>query len=581
MFNAGRFASVLTGTALASFLGSVTFCQDAAQPAAVNGVVTPKPIASDLYQFPPQTPVELLKAARITQELERFSDSRAFLRMILDMQLGENELQAFRSEVGAGPFLDLRLDIQLRPESEQLLAAVNEASKSKTYTAQEFQDFVKNLSTPGFVGTTAVTELVAGGDLALPALLAADPKTPSGSVAHQILAKYARPWRAGLLKQLESADSPTRVRIVNLLGSTSDPELAIRLLRWQFGPSLDAEVMAASRQAISELSEGSVSVASASEAVELLTNQAKALLKLSGKRFSLLDQPQSLTELTNQSPRRDKMGECRVLLSDALAIEPDNNSVLQTLLVAECAELETTLSSEASVVAGKPADELLRGLAQALELHPVAAVEFLRGLRSMSVNDVNQEEAGRIFNIALLSPDARVRFLTAEIVRKTMPIDVSAAAVSRSLQSARNGSLKPEVVIVSGNAGWRGDLELVFEDAGYDPKIASTGPEGFELAAGQMTCELFILDAASPRWPIATTLANLRADVRTQNTPIIVIGQLRFQQRVLALSQIHAGVWFIPEPAGSVSLISKLAQKNLPGNVLTMEDRTAMKKLAE
>jgi len=96
-----------------------------------------------------------------------------------------------------------------------------------------------------------------------------------------------------------------------------------------------------------------------------------------------------------------------------------------------------------------------------------------------------------------------------------------------------------------------------------------------------MTCELFVLDAESPLWPIATTIANLRADIRTRNTPIVVIGQERFNARVLALGKIHQGVWFIPEPAGSLSLLQKLSQKNLPANVLTSEDRATMKKLAE
>ena len=96
-----------------------------------------------------------------------------------------------------------------------------------------------------------------------------------------------------------------------------------------------------------------------------------------------------------------------------------------------------------------------------------------------------------------------------------------------------------------------------------------------------MNCELIVLDTEAPLWPIATTLANLRADIRTRNTPVVVIGDDRFATRVLALTRTYPGVWFVAEPAGTDSLLLKIAQQNLPGFVLTAEDRAAMKTLAK
>ena len=190
-------------------------------------------------------------------------------------------------------------------------------------------------------------------------------------------------------------------------------------------------------------------------------------------------------------------------------------------------------------------------------------------------------EAGRVLRKSILNPDARVRFLTAHLLRNKLPLEVRHSAVEQSLAAAKNGSLKPEMVVVSADNKQLRNLELVFQDAGYVPGTAETGPEGFELAARQMNCELFVLNAESPRWPIATTLANLRADVRTRNTPVVVIGEQRFRSRVLALAEIHPGVWFIPEPAGTESLLSKLAQVNMPANALTSDDRAVMKSQAQ
>jgi CheY-like chemotaxis protein len=147
--------------------------------------------------------------------------------------------------------------------------------------------------------------------------------------------------------------------------------------------------------------------------------------------------------------------------------------------------------------------------------------------------------------------------------------------------SARKGSVKPEVVIVDNDVRQARDLQTVLKSANYSPETAETAAEGFELAVSQMNCELFILNAESPGWTLPMTLANLRADARTRNTPIVVIGPQRFASRMAALGEIYPGTWFVPEPVGKDSLNIHLEMLNLPGIVLTPADRAVLKKLAE
>lgn len=537
-------------------------------------------IAADLYQFPPASPAELMKAARITQQLDRTGDARAFLRQLLELKLTDDELQALREELGPAPFLDLRKDARLRPESEQLLKIVNAASLSQTRSAQELQDEVKKLATPGSPGARVVTDIVASGEDAIPALLAVDVQTPSGTIANQILVRYARPLRAGLLKQLDGADPAVQVRVLRLLSNTADSQLALRLLRWQFDPAVDSAVSESARVAIEMLSGAESEAATGREAAEILLRKAEAELKEAGTRFSFLNEPPLIRDLTGRNLRAAAVKNAAGLLADAAIVDPPNQRVKIVALVAQCAALDPSLNAEASVVAGRPAEELIVGLKAALELNPEAAIEFLRALQSVLPNETDFIEAGMVLREAIMNPDARVRFLAASIA-DSLHGEVSASAVSQSLISAKHGSLKPEVVIVSPYDNQLRNLQLVFQDAGFTPAIANTGPIGFEMAAAQMNCELFVLNAESPRWPIAATLANLRADVRTRNTPVVVIGDERFRERVLALAEIHQGVWFMPEPAGTNSLLSKLAQINMPPILLTAEDRAAMKKLAE
>ena len=315
-----RLAASLTATILAASNGPASFGQSSSASSSAQN--SSDQIAADLYQFPPKTPADLMEAARVTQSLDRVADSRAFLRHLLDLQLGENELRALRNLLGPGPFLDLRRDVRLRPESEELLAAVNAAINTKSWSAQELQDLVQAVGTPGTVGINAASELLAIGDNAIPVLLAADVQTPSGRAANQILERNARPLRFGLLQQMDQANHSMQVRLIKLLENSDDSEVALRLLRWQFEPSTDPAVSSAARDAVRRISDFQIAVETNTEAAHLLTVKAENLLKESGSRFSVLDEPAFIRELTWHNLRTDAIKNATLLLSDASAIDP-------------------------------------------------------------------------------------------------------------------------------------------------------------------------------------------------------------------------------------------------------------------
>lgn len=587
-------------TVLSLVLPPIASAQDA-PPDSTN----PTAVAADLFQFAPESLSELIEAARITQKLDRTEDAKAFLKQILDSQPGETELRALRQEIGIGPLLDLRRDPRLFPQAEQLLSAVNSASHSVTYSPQELQEFVQALGARDSASDNAISALVASGDDAIPVLLAADLKSPAGKVANEILMAHARDLRSGLLKLLDSSDASTRVRILQLLSGTADPTLAIRLLRWQFDPQGDENVSTAARDAISRLSHAQLEAGTASEAAEILIEEAETLIHNAGVRFSSLDQPASLQSLIPANHRSDALANAKVMLTDALIADPENAGAKNLMLVSNCAGTDPSIAVKATAAAGVTSEELLLGLVTALDLpSPVAAVEFLRALRDVDPSQTDLDEIGIALRQAVRSPDARVRHLASGIVRRQFPVEVSATTISQSVTSARNGSVKPEVVIISPDVRQSRSMEAVLRKAGFAPQTAPTGPKGFELAVSQMNCELILLNAESPHWPLATTLANLRADVRTQNTPIVVFGTIRFATRTLALAETYPGVWFILEPVGQVSLRSRLTSSgnppvvsvevadisslrsklnvlNLPPNVLTEEDRAELKRLAD
>jgi hypothetical protein len=539
-------------------------------------------IASDLFQFPPTTPSALVDAASVTLKLGRVADSKAFLRKLLDLQLGDNELLALRDEIGPSTFLDFRRDARLLPEAQQLLVAVNNAKKANTFTADQLQGFAQQLGTPGSVGSTAAAALVESGIDAIPVLLAADAQSPSGRVADAILKRHARSLRYGLLQQMAAADSSTRVRLLRLLGSTADSDMVLRLLRWQFDPAGEPEVSQAAREAILRLSDSRIEVGSSMEAAALLREQAESLLTSADSRFSQIEQPEAVRALTGRNSRGELVAEAQTLMADVAILDPDHEMTKALSAIVLAAAVDPRLNQEASVAGEMTSEDLLFNLFHALRLQqPVAAIEFLRGLRQVDSENVDRIRASEVFRDAILSPDARVRFLAAYLSRKHLHLEISESAVSRTLESAQSGSLKPEVVIVSGDDNELRSLQQVFQDAGSSPQIAETGPDGFDLAVRQMNCELFVVNVEAPLWPISTTLANLRADIRTRHTPVVVIGPERWRTAVTALAETYHGVWFVVQPAGTQSLLAKLTQKSLPPKVLTPEDRAEMYRLAQ
>jgi hypothetical protein len=657
--------SQLTGLVLILASGSAILAQEPETPAEANAdsaapAKASIPIAPDLYQFPPSTPDALLRAARTTLRFDRVGDSRSFLRRILEMQLGDNELIELRRKAGIDVFLELRQDSRLQPEAEQLLKSINAASKAKTRSAEELSEFVKSLSVPGSVGENAATELLTAGDTAVPVLLASDKSTEAGQIANKLLSTHAASLKQAFLKELPAADATTKTKLLELIGQSGDSNLAIHLLRWQFDSGLDSSVSAAAGDAIRDLRAPESSIESLTQAVEHLLRTAESLISTGHKRFATLDSSSLSTTASESSPsvlllleqdiriiafqkesnaaqsylRSLEIGEIeadsstnyatalmdakarvkaadeqletviqekrtllKVLqssairrtdelagnhLADALTLDPNNARARLLMMVVTASSPEPAPESGAAVPSEVTNDDLLNALEVAIELHcSDAAASFLRAFPKNSTDSAFNSRAPQVLSNALKSPDALVRTLAARIARTSFPGQCSSSSVSRTILAAKNGSLKPEIVIVSPDDSQLRKLQAVFEDAGFTADIAETGPDGFQLAASQLSCELFVLQAESPLWPMATTVANLRADIRTRNTPVVIIGHPRFQDRVTALAEIYEGVWFISEPAGTESLLSKMAQTNIPPAALTAEDRAAIKAVAE
>ena len=567
-----------------SLVAAVCLIGFASQSLAQNSAKPDSTIAGDLFQFPPETPEKMIEAALLTRKFDRQDDARKFLRKLLDLQLGETELRALRQRLGAGPFLELSADQKLQPEARELLQVINAASKPQPLSVGQLQELIQKLETPGEDATNAIEAIVANGDNSAAALLAADPATPAGKVAEQVLKAHARDMRHGLMTELSLADAAGRARITQLLAGTADPNLAVNLLRWQFDPASDEASRQAAAMAVERLSNGGLKVSTAEEASEMLTQRGEALLKSAAGRFAKFRDPKVINELKARDRRAELLNDATSYLKDAVTLDSANTRASILLLVAKSAVTDPALAAAASAAANEDISLLAAALHAAVEIgDATAGIEILRGMKSSDFSSVAREAldaAGSALKLAVNSPDPRIRFLAADVATNVTHSDISVPAMERTLTSIRTGSLKPEAVVVDSNDRSLRDLDVALENAGFTVALSQTGQDGFNAAVLQMNPELILVDAESAGWPLATTLANFRADVRTRNTPIVVIGPARFAGRVERLSAIHPGIWFLEEPVGIDTLALRLNTLLLPPYLLSPEDRAALKELA-
>ena len=548
---------------------SVLFC---GLPVAYGqGIAGAQGSRAALLQFQPETPEQLLSAGQTAWKLDRINDARRYLKQLADRDPQSAELILLRRQQGLSAFLDLQRDQRLHPESQQLLKTMQQAIVQPD--AQVLRQRVSDLSLGGSRAADAVTDLLVAGDAAVPALLAADPALPVGKSAQAFLENHVVDYRAGLLQQLASADAATTVRILLLLGGSAREELVLPLVRWQF--HADTGISGAATQAVRRLGRGRIHTPTVAAAVELLSNESALILSQSAGHTSASADPADVQSGLAGLPLAER------LLADAISLQPAASRALRLQQVLVAAGADPVVTAAAGPLAGQPAAEVLQILGTALELGQwPAAIECLRNLSAQTLAPSEAAAANAVLTAAISSPDVRVRVLAAVTARRNnLQAGSAVFGVSEVLAAAAQAQPQSEAVVIAPDDQLSLVLRQLLEDQKYTVKVAETGPQGFERAVECLHSELIFLSLYPSRWSAATTLANLRADVRTRSCPVVLIGRPSQQSQALALREIHGNVYFLSEPIGVQSFPSQLRNLNLK-SLLTVEEREYLGSLA-
>ncbi len=494
-----------------------------------------------LFQQEPDTPGRLVRATVLASRLNHTQLAQQYLHSLLEEGLSGEALRQLRSELGVGVFLRLNSNVDLQPMAGQLLKQINKASVDAA-VAPDAAALIAQLGTGRVQTLEAASKLLEIGSPVAKALLTADIQLESGRLANQLLRQHPRTFRDGLMDALPDVDSEQTVRGLQVLAMTVDAELAPLLLKYEFA-SDNKSVQHAAASVVDRLWNVGDRPNNEREAVAWLTAASAKHLAEAADRFS----PGSVDSL-KQAVRFAEL---------AVVIDQDQQSVAAATLLA-CQAVSST--------GDVPGDLKTRQIALEIALDAghgtaVAALlnsdpDVLRRATTMSTADVRVKAAAELLKLNQSGPGA-----------------VYALQV---IHAAASGSLSAEAVVIDPRLDAATEATWLLNDLGYEATRCSTGQAGFQRAVAQLQCELILIHSNCLRWPLSETIANLRADSRTAQTPIAVYGPRRDEVAIHLLQRRYPGVSYLPGPLSAINFVDELRRSQVPGPLLAESERSEL-----
>lgn len=542
----------------------------------------------DLFLFRPQTPERQVRGAVLAEKLDRPELGRGYLRELLDSNPPAERLLSLRQKFGITVFLTLSAKTELQPESKELLQRINEAATANVPARADVELLVQELGQSSAQTVDASLKLLSAPSDAVGPLLAADLQSPQGKVADQLLHKYVTRFQDGLLAALPDAAPETQVRILNLLKGSGAHRLAADLLRYQFAEN--PEVAAAAKSAVDRLSAGQSFPGTPVAAATALTKAATDLISRAGHVFPTEKDIREDRRLSDAAPDEPlvygaaSLDRAVKLASSAAEIAPENPEVAAVLLVAELTEQswplqwpeDISLPQTASDSEPTAAPDAVLALSTALTTENAAAIFSVLYRTESSVPTLQTEPS--LLRQCQLHSDPRVRLLAAGIARS---FGDRRQHTQHSVISAIASPQQSEALVIDPRSTDALTVASVINELDFATASARTGKAGFEAATSQLRCELVLVHSNCLRWSLSETIANLRADYRTQTVPIVIYGPERDREATHAQQTSYAGVWFESEPISSLTFSDTLTIQNIPGPLLSKAERLKMKAFAQ
>jgi CheY-like chemotaxis protein len=527
----------------------------AAQPPDVLSSSEPDP--SPLL-IEPKTPEEMFASSMLMVDLARFDLAKVYLEQFLNSDPSDELLLSLRDKHGTAEFLRLSRVKDLNPAARQILEKLNAASRRQADDPAFIDSLVARLFGRRSERDVATAELRNIGANAVPEMLKQlalreDPAERDVIVLALVrMGRGVAPVLIGGLQSPVDAIRNASIEALRLLNATE----AMPFL-WSLGYSPDSAsgTVTAARQALSQLKTGRA------DRVEQLSSSL-AVEELRAKAWALYTNQDSLADPLADGPTEtiivwrwdDEFETVRAtevrsehaaldlatrLSREALAISPERADLqrlyLGTLLAGEVQHTgwERPPSQAAdgawqtAVSAGEPVllDVLRDALAHG---RSDTAWATLQALNQVASKEVLRSPVGKPSPVlsALNYPDPRVQFAATIVVLRAEPQTAfpSASRVTAILRRALTDPGQARALVIDADQDRATTVGGYLAEQGYDPIVAATGREGFQIAADQTGIELVVIQANVIRWDLTPTIANFRADARTAFLPLVIYG---------------------------------------------------------
>jgi HEAT repeat protein len=549
-----------------------------AQPTAGN----PLSLDESPLLVEPKTPAEFFDAAVLTDRLYRPALTKRYLEKLLQANPSDDALLEMRNKYGPGIFLHLARDPALKPVAGQLMERVTAVLQKQEQDPAFLDSLIDGLQgTPGD-RETSIQMLMNLGPGTVPRILkhlGAPKPSEQPSVLVQALAQMGKPILPVLYGGLESTDDGIRDAAIQAIGLIGSKMSVPYLLDPAFDPHQPAGIRSAARTALARIMDiptdrgDGVSPFGAARELKKLAKDALANRIVwptqEGKTdlWTWNEEAKSVVR-NNVPPLIASIYTGLLFAHQAISMAPEDREAQILFLALEFAwdsqgpkegrtdqlalgppigqgsihNLALTAGPEVASGAlalgesmGNPAVEIgaIRALAAVGAREEVYGTRQTRSPLLAALNDPNPE-VQYAAAVAILRSNPDVPFRGAQRI-----VDVLTRAIS--------GSGSPVAVVIDTNRVEGNEMAGLLNQIGFESIEAVTGREGFELAIGRSNVVLIAVQTNVIRWPLSQTVANLRADARTAQIPILVFGPETVRPELRALLTHYPQVEFMVE----------------------------------
>jgi HEAT repeat protein len=559
------------------------------QPAAtVSEPATPSNPAVPPEESPllvePKTPAEFFDAAVLTDRLYRPGLTKRYLEKLLQANPSDEAILEMRNKYGPGIFLHLARDPALKPVAAQLLDRVTAALQKHEGDATFLDSLIDGLHGSPSDRESSLRMLKNLGPGTVPRILThlGAPKPGEEPVALvQALAQFGAAAVPVLYGGLESTNELIRNAAIQTLGLIGSKMSVPYLLDPAFDPSQPSGIRSAARTALARImgistdrGDGVSPFGAARElkklAKDCLANRV-VWPTLAGKTDLWTWNEEAKSVVRNQVPPVvASLYTGLQFARQALSMAPEDREAQILLLALEFAwdaegpkegrteqlALHSPIGQERESVhnlaltTGPDVASGTLALGESLG-NPAVEIGALRALAAVGAREeiYGSRQSRSPLLAALNDPNSEVQYAAAVAILRANPETPfrGAERIVDILTRAISGTGSPVAVVIDTNRLEGNEMAGLLNQMGFEPITAFTGREGFEVAVGRSNVVLIAVQSNVIRWPLSQTVANLRADARTAQIPILVFGPETVRSEIRGLLTHYPQVEFMVE----------------------------------